>query len=95
MDDSNVGLDVRARLDVDMRIYVEDVRFDVRATGLAAAAAVDMAAAAAGLASHLVTNRIAHVESIRLTGSSSGMTCFCIISSIKCLNSIHSSVAFD
>ncbi len=92
MDESNVGLDLRARLDVDMRIYVEDVRFDVRATGLAAAAAGDMAAAAAGLASHLVTNRIAHVETIRLTGSVSGTACFCIISLIVCPNSTRSSV---
>jgi hypothetical protein len=72
LDEHNVGIDLRARVDVDLRVHVGDTRFDVRANGIAAAAAVDMAAAAAGLASHSVTNRIAHIETLQLTGNMSG-----------------------
>jgi hypothetical protein len=70
--ESNVGIDMRARLDADFRVHVDDVRFEVSLQRIAAAAAVDMAAAAAGLAPHAITNRIAHVQSLGLSGSLSG-----------------------
>lgn len=64
---------MRARLDADLRVHVDDVSFEVRLQSMTAAAAVDMAAAAAGLAPHAVTNRIAHVQSLGLSGSLSGV----------------------
>lgn len=72
--DGNVGADVHARVDVDVSVCVGDVRFDVKARQVAASAAVDMAAAAAGLAPHSITHHIASIQSLRLRGSMSGPT---------------------
>ena len=70
--DGNVGADVRARVDVDISVHVGDVGFDVKASQVAAYAAVNTAAAAAGLSPHSLTHRIASVQSFRLRGSMSG-----------------------
>jgi hypothetical protein len=69
LDDSDVGLDFRARFDVDVSVYVEDVRFKVKCKHIAVAAAVDMAYAAAGLSAHKVTNHIASIKTVDLNGS--------------------------
>jgi hypothetical protein len=74
--DGNVGADVRARVDVDVSVCVGDVRFDVKARQVAASAAVDMAAAAAGLTPHSITHHIASIQSFRLRGSMSGAAHF-------------------
>jgi hypothetical protein len=72
LDDANVGLDFRARLDVDVRVHVENTQFDAKIKRIAVAAAVDMASAAAGLSPHKVTNQIACIQAVDLRGSVSG-----------------------
>lgn len=72
LDDANVGLDFRALLDVNVRVHVEDIRFDAKVKRIAVAAAVDMASAAAGLSPHKVTNQIACIQAVDLRGSVSG-----------------------
>ncbi len=74
LDNGDVGLDVRTRIDVDLSIYVEDVQFQVKARRIAVAAAVDLDSAAAGFVSHEVTNHIASIQAVDLNGRMSGIT---------------------
>ena len=72
LDEAAVGLDVRARVDACLSVRVGDVRFDVDVKRIAAAAAIDTAAAAAGLSSHSLTHHVLSLPSLRLRGSVSG-----------------------
>jgi hypothetical protein len=72
LDETDVGLDVRARADVDLRVHVGDVRFTLNVHRVTAAAAAGMAAAAAGMDLHSITHHIASVLALHLSGSMSG-----------------------